>query len=59
VTRFTVAESSSLEGVGLHLGEPCRLTFRPAAAGQGIVLKRIDIEGAEPIKATVDQVTET
>jgi UDP-3-O-[3-hydroxymyristoyl] N-acetylglucosamine deacetylase/3-hydroxyacyl-[acyl-carrier-protein] dehydratase len=59
VTRYTVANSSTLDGVGLHLGKQCRLTFKPAQAGHGIVLKRIDIEGAEPIKAIVDQVTQT
>jgi len=59
VTRYTVANSSTLEGVGLHLGEQCRLTFKPAPAGSGIVLQRIDIKAAEPIRATVDHVTET
>jgi len=59
VTRYTVAEPSTLEGVGLHLGEPCRLTFRPAESGEGIVLRRIDIAGSAPIRATVEQVTET
>ncbi|HZJ00895.1 MAG TPA: bifunctional UDP-3-O-[3-hydroxymyristoyl] N-acetylglucosamine deacetylase/3-hydroxyacyl-ACP dehydratase [Gemmatimonadaceae bacterium] len=59
MTRYTVAEPSTLEGVGLHLGEPCRLTFRPAESGEGIVLRRIDIAGSAPIRATVEQVTET
>ena len=59
MTRYTVANSSTLEGVGLHLGEQCRLTFKPAPVGNGIVLKRIDIRGAEPIKAVVDHVSET
>jgi UDP-3-O-[3-hydroxymyristoyl] N-acetylglucosamine deacetylase/3-hydroxyacyl-[acyl-carrier-protein] dehydratase len=59
MTRFTVREASTLEGIGLHLGKPCRLTFRPAASGQGILLKRVDLDGAPPIRATVDQVTET
>jgi UDP-3-O-[3-hydroxymyristoyl] N-acetylglucosamine deacetylase/3-hydroxyacyl-[acyl-carrier-protein] dehydratase len=45
--------------VGLHLGETCRLTFKPAPAGAGIVLQRVDIQDAAPIRATVDQVTET
>jgi UDP-3-O-[3-hydroxymyristoyl] N-acetylglucosamine deacetylase/3-hydroxyacyl-[acyl-carrier-protein] dehydratase len=59
MTRFTVREASTLEGIGLHLGEPCRLTFRPAPSGQGILLKRVDLNGAAPIRATVDQVIET
>ena len=59
MTRYTVASPSTLEGVGLHLGKQCRLTFKPAPAEHGIVLRRTDIDGASPIKATVDQVTET
>ena len=59
MTRYTVAEASTLEGVGLHLGEPCRLTFKPAESGEGIVLRRVDIAGSVPIRATVEQVTET
>ena len=59
MSRYTVAKPSTIEGTGLHLGEPCRLTFKPAKAGEGIVLKRVDIAGAPPIPATVDQVTET
>ena len=59
MTRFTVADSATLEGPGLHLGEPCRLTFRPAASGKGISLLRIDIPGAKPIAAKVENVSET
>lgn len=46
--RNSIAGSISLEGVGLHLGEPCRLTFRPADAETGIVFKRVDLPG-EPL----------
>lgn len=56
MSRFTVAKPATLEGIGLHLGEPCRLTFRPAPAGNGITLRRTDLEGSVPICATVDQV---
>ena len=59
MSRYTVAKESSVEGVGLHLGKRCRLTFKPAASGQGIVLQRIDIAGAAPIQASVEQVSET
>jgi UDP-3-O-[3-hydroxymyristoyl] N-acetylglucosamine deacetylase/3-hydroxyacyl-[acyl-carrier-protein] dehydratase len=45
--------------VGLHLGERCKLTFNPAKAGQGIIVQRVDLTGAPPIRATVDQVSET
>ncbi len=59
MSRFTVASSATLEGPGLHLGEPCRLTFKPAESGRGISLLRIDIAGAEPIAAKVENVSET
>jgi UDP-3-O-[3-hydroxymyristoyl] N-acetylglucosamine deacetylase/3-hydroxyacyl-[acyl-carrier-protein] dehydratase len=46
-----------LEGVGLHLGMPCRLTFKPAEAGSGITLHRTDLAGAPAFSATVDHVS--
>ena len=59
MTRYTVANTASVEGIGLHLGKQCRLTFKPAFSGDGIQLRRLDIQDAPPIRATVDQVTET
>ena len=59
MSRYTIANSTSVEGVGLHLGRHCRLTFKPAATGEGIQLHRTDIENARSIRATVDQVSET
>jgi UDP-3-O-[3-hydroxymyristoyl] N-acetylglucosamine deacetylase/3-hydroxyacyl-[acyl-carrier-protein] dehydratase len=44
-------------GTGLHLGEACRLTFKPAPAGQGIVFIRTDVPNGAPIPALVDQVS--
>ncbi len=49
--RRTVAASVSLEGVGLHLGKQCRLTFRAAASGRGIVFRRVDLPGAPEVPA--------
>ena len=46
--RNSIRECVSLEGVGLHLGQPCRLTFRPADSGTGIVFRRVDLPG-EPV----------
>jgi UDP-3-O-[3-hydroxymyristoyl] N-acetylglucosamine deacetylase/3-hydroxyacyl-[acyl-carrier-protein] dehydratase len=59
MTRYTVANTASVEGIGLHLGKQCRLTFKPALSGDGIQLRRLDIQDAPPIRATVDQVIET
>jgi UDP-3-O-[3-hydroxymyristoyl] N-acetylglucosamine deacetylase len=34
-------------GVGLHSGAPVRLRILPAAAGSGVVFRRVDLEGFE------------
>jgi UDP-3-O-[3-hydroxymyristoyl] N-acetylglucosamine deacetylase/3-hydroxyacyl-[acyl-carrier-protein] dehydratase len=53
--RRTIGASAVLEGVGLHLGRQCRLTFLPAAAGTGIVFRRADLPGWPETSATVDR----
>ncbi|MEO7366443.1 MAG: UDP-3-O-acyl-N-acetylglucosamine deacetylase, partial [Gemmatimonadaceae bacterium] len=57
MSRFTVAKPATLEGIGLHLGRPCRLTFRPASSGSGIRLQRLDLPHAKAIRATVSEVS--
>jgi UDP-3-O-[3-hydroxymyristoyl] N-acetylglucosamine deacetylase / 3-hydroxyacyl-[acyl-carrier-protein] dehydratase len=59
VSRFTIASVAQVQGAGLHLGEPCRLTFKPAPSGEGISLLRVDLAGAKPIRASVEEVSET
>ena len=54
MSRRTVARPVSVEGVGLHLGVPCRLTFKAARPGAGIVFRRIDLEGTPTIAARVE-----
>jgi UDP-3-O-[3-hydroxymyristoyl] N-acetylglucosamine deacetylase/3-hydroxyacyl-[acyl-carrier-protein] dehydratase len=51
--RRTIAAPATLEGIGLHLGQPCRLTFVPAAAGSGIRFRRSDLSGAPETPAHV------
>ena len=53
--RRTIARPVSLEGIGLHLGDACRLTFLPANSGSGIVFRRIDLTGAPTIRAHASQ----
>jgi UDP-3-O-[3-hydroxymyristoyl] N-acetylglucosamine deacetylase / 3-hydroxyacyl-[acyl-carrier-protein] dehydratase len=48
-----------LEGIGLHLGVPCRITFQPALTGQGIVFCRTDCVGAPRIRAYVTEVSDS
>jgi UDP-3-O-[3-hydroxymyristoyl] N-acetylglucosamine deacetylase / 3-hydroxyacyl-[acyl-carrier-protein] dehydratase len=43
MTRRTIAREVSLEGIGLHLGAACRLTFCPAESGAGIGFRRVDL----------------
>ncbi len=52
--RRTVAGRATRSGVGLHLGEPCTLVFRPAAAGSGVRFRRTDRPGAPEIRAHAD-----
>ena len=49
--RTTVVRPASVEGVGLHLGKPCRLTFRPAPRGAGVTFVRTDLAGAPRVPA--------
>ena len=46
-----------LEGIGLHLGVPCRITFQPAPTKQGIVFRRTDCPGSPRIRAHVSEVS--
>ena len=54
MSRRTIERSTTLEGVGLHLGVPVRLTFHPAASGHGVVFRRSDLDGAPTIPARVE-----
>ncbi|HEY0527341.1 MAG TPA: bifunctional UDP-3-O-[3-hydroxymyristoyl] N-acetylglucosamine deacetylase/3-hydroxyacyl-ACP dehydratase [Gemmatimonadaceae bacterium] len=57
MSRTTLARPVSVEGIGLHLGVPCRLTFQPAPARQGIIFRRTDCAGSPTIKAHVSEVS--
>jgi UDP-3-O-[3-hydroxymyristoyl] N-acetylglucosamine deacetylase/3-hydroxyacyl-[acyl-carrier-protein] dehydratase len=57
VSRKTLARPATLEGIGLHLGVPCTLTFQPARSRQGIVFRRTDCPGLPRIRAHVSEVS--
>jgi len=57
VNRRTLARPATLEGIGLHLGVQCRITFQPAAKKQGIVFRRTDCPGSPAIRAHVNEVS--
>jgi len=43
----TLKNSISCEGIGLHTGQPVKMTFKPAPAGNGVVFIRTDLGNAE------------
>jgi UDP-3-O-[3-hydroxymyristoyl] N-acetylglucosamine deacetylase/3-hydroxyacyl-[acyl-carrier-protein] dehydratase len=57
VSRKTIARPVVLEGIGLHLGVQCRITFQPAPARQGIYFRRTDCPGLPRIRAHVSEVS--
>jgi len=57
--RRTIARPVELSGTGLHSGAKTTLIFRPADAGQGIRLRRVDQPEAPAIPARHDHVTAT
>ena len=54
----TLAREVSIQGNALHTGENVTLTLRPAAAGSGIVFRRIDLSGSPELRPRVDLVTD-
>lgn len=59
MNRRTIARAVSLEGIGLHLGAACRLTFRPAKSGAGIAFRRADLPGSPLIPALAERAVPT
>ena len=53
--RRTIAGSASVQGIGLHLGEPCTLKFVSARSGDGVGFVRSDRPGSARIPATADR----
>ena len=47
----TIATPASVSGIGLHSGETCNVTFRPAAPDTGMRFVRVDLPGAPGITA--------
>ena len=49
--QSTVDSAIFIVGTGLHSGRPVRMTIRPAPAGQGVLFRRTDVTGADPVIA--------
>ncbi len=50
----TLARAVSIQGTGLHTGNPVTLTLKPAAVNHGIVFKRMDLPGQPEIKPRIE-----
>lgn len=54
----TINKNVSMSGTGLHTGEWCTMTFKPAPDNTGIKFVRTDLGGNPEIPATVDYVVD-
>lgn len=54
--KRTIGRDASLTGIGLHTGETCTITFKPAAVDHGIKFLRTDIPESPLIPADIDHV---
>ncbi|WP_341365576.1 UDP-3-O-acyl-N-acetylglucosamine deacetylase [Yoonia sp. BS5-3] len=54
--QTTLKSQVIFEGTGLHSGMPVRVVLNPAAAGTGIVFRRMDVTGQPELPARWDQV---
>jgi UDP-3-O-acyl N-acetylglucosamine deacetylase len=49
--QHTIAQECEYQGIGLHTGNLCRITFKPAAENSGVTLVRMDLPGQPRIAA--------
>jgi UDP-3-O-[3-hydroxymyristoyl] N-acetylglucosamine deacetylase/3-hydroxyacyl-[acyl-carrier-protein] dehydratase len=52
--RHSIGGSVSLQGIGLHLGRECTLTFHPAPSGSGITFRRTDLPATPVVHARAE-----
>jgi UDP-3-O-[3-hydroxymyristoyl] N-acetylglucosamine deacetylase len=53
-SQNTLKGTAAFSGIGIHTGREVNMRFLPAPEGHGIVFKRIDLEGAPLLPASVD-----
>ena len=58
VQQRTIRHPVSLQGIGLHTGNQCTMTFRPAPENYGIRFRRTDLGGSPEVPADVDHVVD-
>jgi UDP-3-O-[3-hydroxymyristoyl] N-acetylglucosamine deacetylase/3-hydroxyacyl-[acyl-carrier-protein] dehydratase len=54
----TVKQQISLSGIGLHTGNQCTMTFKPAPPDHGIHFVRTDLPGSPGVIADIDHVVD-
>lgn len=54
----TIKQAISLSGVGVHTGNQCRITFKPAKPNSGIRFVRTDLSGHPSVPADIDHVVD-
>jgi UDP-3-O-[3-hydroxymyristoyl] N-acetylglucosamine deacetylase/3-hydroxyacyl-[acyl-carrier-protein] dehydratase len=57
--QHSLRTSATVSGVGLHTGEPVRLTLNPAPTGPRLKFQRTDLPGQPVIEADADLVVST
>ncbi|MGZ3774686.1 MAG: UDP-3-O-acyl-N-acetylglucosamine deacetylase [Pseudobdellovibrionaceae bacterium] len=55
----TIRKKTVVAGVGIHSGDPCTLTFKPAPADTGVYFIRTDLPGKPSLKVTAKNVQAT
>lgn len=55
----TIAQATTVSGVGIHTGAAVNMTFHPAPADHGFVFKRLDLPGEPLVPALVENVVDT
>lgn len=59
LNQRTIQKTVSICGQGLHTGIEATVTFKPAAAGNGIYFVRTDLDSSPKIKACATNITDT
>lgn len=55
----TIRKPTQVKGIGIHSGDPCTLTFRPAPADTGVYFIRRDLPGSPSLKVSALKVEAT
>ena len=55
----TIRKKTEVKGVGIHSGDPCTLTFRPAPPDTGVYFIRADLPGCPSLKVSAENVEAT